>query len=87
MVLPDSDYPGRPADIGPRLDPPGSLGIYLHRDWMGMTKGIHRVPAGTKRGRQLTPTKGVETTRPRPDQAAWNAQVEARKQAKKAPPA
>lgn len=53
-----------------------------------MTKGVHRVPAGSKRARQMVRAKGAKEFDPgvvTPAQAAWNAQVEARRKAKGKP--
>jgi len=51
-----------------------------------MTKGVHRIPAGSKRARQMVHAKGAvqRDTLPAlsPEQRNWNAQVEAKRKAK-----
>uniref|UniRef100_A0A6M3KGD7 Uncharacterized protein n=1 Tax=viral metagenome TaxID=1070528 RepID=A0A6M3KGD7_9ZZZZ len=55
-----------------------------------MTKGVHRVPAGSKRGRQMVSRgraqfPGFLLDDPRAEeQRAWNDQVEAKRRAKEA---
>lgn len=49
------------------------------------TKGVHRVPAGSKRARQMVRAKGAKEFDERnltPVQAAWNAQIEAKRKVK-----
>lgn len=49
-----------------------------------MTKGVHRVPAGSKRARQMVRAKGskeFDECNLTPAQVAWNAQLEAKRKA------